>query len=90
MKCKFCNEHIDFLGSFEKECCSWCQQEQPFHHHTCWICESPLEFNEGFAFCENCGKDYLTEQEKTELDELYADFLKESAERISHDYSGKN
>ena len=84
MKCKFCAEEIDSWGSVEKSCCSWCMQEQPLHNHVCWVCESPIDFEDGFAFCNVCGKDYLTKQEREEVDMLHADFLKGCAERMEY------
>jgi hypothetical protein len=89
MKCKFCNQEIDLLGSLEKQCCSWCEQEQPFYHHTCWICESPLQFDDGVALCD-CGKEYISESARKEITQMYSEYLEGCAERMAYDCSGKN
>ena len=74
MLCKFCGEEIDHIGSFERSTCSWCQQEQPYFFKVCYICERPIEFEGGVAFCK-CGKDYITEEGRKILDDCYNHYL---------------
>jgi predicted amidophosphoribosyltransferase len=90
IKCKLSGYELHMLGSDRHACCSWCQEEQPYHHFVCWKCSSPIQFEDGVALCESCGKDYITHDAKKEIDGLYAGYLRESAERICHDYSGKD